>query len=142
MFRRINNQGLFNRLDAGTTNSQDGWIGVRDINDAIGQSWKLHGTERSRNQHWRDPAGQSGMTKAQAKEIVNNAMGAHGFHYLTRGSLNEIINNQSHRTRDGRTVSADPRLIAAMYMLGREFDAVNTDDNHYLDRRELRDWEI
>lgn len=142
MFRRINSQGLFNRLDAGTTNSQDGWIGVRDINAAIGQSWKLHGAERSRNQQWRDPATQSRMTTAEAKQVVNNMVQNSNMHYLMRGGINEIINNQSHRDRNGRTVSADPRLISALYMLGREFDEVNTDGNHYLDRRELREWEI
>lgn len=141
MFNRLKTQGLFNRLDAGTTNSQDGVIGIQDINDAISKSWKLHGSEASNSGHWKDPS-QSGMSKAEAKEILNAAKDQHGFHYLTRGSIDELINNQSHRTKDGSTVDADPRLIAALYMLGKDFDGVNTDGNHYLDREELEAWKV
>lgn len=141
MFDRLKRQGLFNRLDAGSTNTQDGVIGIKDINDAIAKAWKLHGTETSNSRHWKDPS-ESDMTKAEGKEVVNAAKDTHGFHYLTRTGIDEIINNQNHRTKNGSTVDADPRLLAALYMVGKDFDAINTDGNHYLDHAELEAWRV
>jgi len=140
MFRRVMNQGLFNRLDAGTTNTQDGWIGVQDINDATKQTWKLHGAERSPTGKWADPGTNPGMTDDEAGQLVLDGMQKHGINYIQHNGIEAIANNQNHRTKDGSTVDADPRFIQALLKVGKEFDDINSDNNHYLDADELNNW--
>jgi hypothetical protein len=137
MFLKLREDGLFNRLDAGTTHTQDGWVGIQDINDAIKNRIQLHG---SKAQNMPGTEGKLKITQDEAKQTLLDQMQKHEIDYFTPRTIDSVINYQNHRSKDGSPVDADPRYIQALMMLGKEYDNVNTNGDHYIDADEIKNW--
>lgn len=149
MFRKMQD-GFFNRLDAGTNDSHDGWVGVEDINDAIRKSWKLHGTETSPKRYWKDPEESISMTQQQVKEIalqVSDKVNESGKE-INRSIIDIMIN--MHRY-DGslifgnRLTSADiddPNVIQAMVLIRKDLTKIDTDKSGGISRDEIQNWKV
>jgi hypothetical protein len=122
--------GLALRLDAGTTNTQDGWIGIQDINDAIKESWKLHGSDESEKGHWKVPFSDSKMTKEEVKQEVLKFMNEGGKTYIDPMNISIRLDNQSN----------EPRVLEALAILRRHSDEIDTDASYYLSIDEIKNW--
>lgn len=141
MFGKLSG-GLFERLDAGTNNTHDNWVGVKDIDDAVKQSWKLHGTETSKEGYWTDPMSKSRMKGADATKIATDWMKGQGFQSLDLKEIDAILNSQKYAKDNAPKNIDDPRLLEALYLLRNNFNVIDSSKNNALEMSEINGWKV
>lgn len=144
MFGKLSD-GLFDRLDAGTTDTHDGWLGIKDINDSVKQSWKLHGTEKSKEGYWTDPRSNSKMTLDEAKQIGGDLLKSGVASTWKREHLDNMINQQKYGVlEDNKLVMKyidDPRVLEALHVLRNNWDDVDVNKDG-LSNSEINAWRV
>jgi len=146
MFKKLSHS-LFDRLDGGTNSTHDGLVGIQDIDDAIRQSWKLHGPEKSPDGKWKEPMSDSTMTRPEAKQALQGWMkdaksGKYGFEDPNNAFINRHIISEItlHHKFHGTTV--DPRQIEAMYLIKHHFDVIDANQDMLITPDEVDNWQV
>lgn len=131
---------LFNRLDAGTkeVRSYDGFVGVVDCNDAIQDSAKLHGSDKSKKGYWTDAA--KTMSEGKAKEILLDLFGDD----RTDDSQVSLEWVRGWANNPAAYTDIDPERAHAAIVLLSHLDEVNQKggDPKMITKGELRNWKV